>query len=270
MVRLKSLPVFDLQNYEALLDDLGDRGYTFHKVSEIRNELNEYVVFLRHDIDLHIQGIEQMAVVEAVHEIQATYYIPLTLHFNPLYLDNQRALRQIRDLGHEIGLHYDMELYPTAPEQARKHLDWEVSILSKVVSQPIRTISMHQPHQGQPDPFQEIDDYIHPHDPRYQESLLYVSDSCRAWRDESLLTCFGPNRPRRLLLTIHPELWLDGTIVDRMQYLDQVLMENGVRQHRDYFDHKVRQIWTTHLAPKLHDEREGRKTSARSELSAHR
>ena len=256
MVRLKSLPVFDLQNYEALLDDLGDRGYTFHKVSEIRNELNEYVVFLRHDIDLHIQGIEQMAVVEAVHEIQATYYIPLTLHFNPLYLDNQRVLRQIRDLGHEIGLHYDLKTYPTDPEQARKHLDWEVSILSKVVGQPIHTICMHQPHTGQPDPFQEIDDYVHPRDPRYQEGLLYISDSCRAWRDESLLTCFGSNPPRRLMLTTHPELWLDGTVVDRMTYLDRVLIENGTRQHRDYLDKTVRQVWLNHLAPRLHDERE--------------
>ena len=256
MLRLRSLPTFDLQSYEALLDGVGDSGYAFHRVSEISDRPSGYLVFLRHDIDLHIQGVEQMAMVEAAHRIQATYYVPLTLHFNPLYPDNQRILGQIHSLGHEIGLHYDMETYPIDPEEARKHLDWEVSVLSKVVGQPIRTICMHGPHQGQPDPFQQIDDYVHPHDPRHHKSTLYISDSCRAWRDESLLTCFGPKRPRRLLLTIHPELWLDGTIVDRMQYLDQVLMENGVRQHRDYFDRNVRQVWSTHPAPKLHDERE--------------
>ena len=263
MARLRRMPAFDLRDYEALLNDLADSGYTFHKVTEIKNEPNGYVVFLRHDVDLHIQGIEQMAKVEASHGVTATYYIPLTLHFNPLYPDNQRILRQIRDVGHEIGLHYDMETYPTDPKQARKHLDWEVNILSEVVGQPIRTISMHQPHMGQPDPFQETDDYVHPHDPRYQEGLLYISDSCRAWRDESLLTCFGPNPPRRLLLLTHPEIWLNGSVSDRMQYLDQVLMENSVRQHRDYFDHIVRQVWMAHLAPRLHEERESRKTSAR-------
>jgi hypothetical protein len=262
VVQAKNLPTFDLHSYEALLGDLGSNGYTFRKVSEMKNEPNGQVVFLRHDVDLHIPGIEQMAMVEAVRGIQATYYIPLTLHFNPLYPDNQRILRQIRDLGHEIGLHYDMETYPTDPKQARKHLDWEVNILSEVAGEPIRTICMHNPHKGQPDPWQEIADYVNPHDPRFREGLLYVSDSCRAWHDESLLTCFGPNPPRRLLLLTHPELWLDGTVGDRMQYLDQILMENGVCQHRDYFDHIVRQVWMTHRAPRLHDERERRKPSA--------
>lgn len=258
------LPRFGLDEYVALLDKLRSAGYRFDPISNIKEADPETkVAYMRHDVDLHIRGIEQMATLEAACGVRATYYVPLTLHFNPLYPENQHILRQVLGLGHEIGLHYDMETYPTAPEHAREHLDWEVSILSKVVGQPIRTISMHQPHQGKPDPFQEIDDYIHPHDPRYQEGLLYVSDSCRAWRNESLLTCFGPNPPRRLLLSIHPELWLDGTTVDRMQYLDRVLMENGMRQHRDYFDRKVRQVWLTHSAPRLHDERESRRTSAR-------
>lgn len=268
MVQARSLPTFDLHSYETLLVDLANSGYVFCKVSEVRNGPSGRVVFLRHDVDAHIQGIEQMAVVEAPHGIQATYHIPLTLQFNPLYPDNQRILRQIRDLGHEIGLHYDMETYPTDPGQAREHLDWEVRILSEVVGEPIRTTCMHQPHKGQPDPFQEIADYVNPHDPRYREGLLYISDSCRAWRDESLLTCFGPNPPRRLLLNTHPELWLDGTVVDRVMYLDKVLIENGTRQHRDYFDKYVRQVWLNHPAPRLHDERERHHSSSASTPSS--
>ena len=261
MVAFDSLPTFDLQGYGALLDGLGDSGYAFHRVSDIGHDPTKYVVFLRHDVDLHIQGVEQMALVEAARGIPATYYVPLTLHFNPLYPVNQRILRQIRNLGHEIGLHYNMATYPVDPVLARAHLDWEVGVLSKVIGHRIRSICMHQPHQGEPDPFRGLDDYVHPHDPRYESSLLYISDSCRAWRDESLATCFGPNRPRRLLLNTHPELWLDGSLVDRMQYLDQVLMKNGVSQHRDYFDQEVRQVWVTHPAPKLHDDREGRKAT---------
>lgn len=259
-----SLPAFSLNDYVALLIRLRAVGYKYDLVSHIKEaDPSAKVAYIRHDIDLHICGIEQMATEEAARGVHATYYIPLTLHFNPLYPENQRTLRYIVDLGHEIGLHYDLETYPIDPDEARRHLDWEVSILSEIVGQPVRTICMHQPHQDKPDPFQTIDDYIHPHNPCYQEGLLYVSDSCRAWRDRSLLTCFGPNPPRRLLLNIHPELWLDGTVGDRMQYLDQVLMENGVRQHRDYFDRKVREVWMTHLAPRLHDEREQRKISTR-------
>jgi hypothetical protein len=124
---------------------------------------------------------------------------------------------------------------------------------------------MHLPHKGQPDPFQQLDEYTHPHDPRYQEGLLYVSDSCRAWRDESLLTCFGSSPPRRLLLTSHPELWLDGTIADRMMYLDRVLIENASRQCIDYFNQDVRHVWVNHPGPRLHDERE--RQGARSAMT---
>ena len=263
MVQVRNLPKFDLHSYEVLLVDLGNSGYAFCKVSQMRDGPNGHVVFLRHDVDIHIQGIEQMAMIEATHGISATYYIPLTLHFNVLHPENQRILRQVQYLGHEIGLHYDLETYPTDPERARRHLDWEISVLSQVIGQPIRTICMHNLYRGQPDPFQEIDNYFCPHDPRYQRDLLYVSDSCRAWRDESLLTCFGPNPPRYLLLNTHPGLWLDGTIDNRMQYLDRVLLDHCLRQQRDYLDHKIRQVWTTHPAPRLHDERERRKTSTR-------
>ena len=165
----------------------------------------------------------------------------------------------ICNLGHEIGLHYDLETYPTDPSAAHEHLSWEVTVLSDLIEQPVKSICMHQPYKGTQDPFLQTDEYINPNDPRYQKNLLYVSDSCRAWRDEKLLTCFGPNPPHRLLLTIHPELWLDGSMGDRIQYLDKILMENGVRQHRDYFDHEVREVWMTHIAPRQHDEREHRK-----------
>ena len=229
-----------------LLDKLQSSGYTFRNMEQIATNSGEFAVFLRHDIDLHILGLEDMAKIEAKRGIHATYYVPLTLHFNPLYPDNQETLRKVQDLGHEIGLHYDMITYPTGPTAAMAHLDWEASILTKIVGRRIRTICMHQPHQGHADPFKDIDEFCHPHNPRYQEGTLYVSDSCRTWRDKSLLTCFADSRPKRLQLTIHPELWLDGTITDGLDYLERVLMKRGLRQHHDYFDQKVRQVWLTH------------------------
>ena len=252
------LPAFSLKSYITLLDDLAAVGYQFDRAGNIRRTDLNKIVFLRHDVDLYIPGIEEMALREAEHGLAATYYVPLTQHFNPLYPENRSILKKICKLGHEIGLHYDLETYPVSPSATREHLAWEVAILSNLVEQPVKSICMHQPHKGTQDPFLEIDDYINPNDPRYHKNLLYVSDSCRAWRDENLLSCFGSTPPQRLLLTTHPELWLDGTLVDRMQYLDKILMENGVRQPRDYFDHEVRRVWMTHPAPRLHNERERR------------
>lgn len=250
------LPEFSLDKYADLLNRLIGVGYQFQKVNQMCDFPQGKVAYLRHDVDLHISLISEMALTEKNFGISATYFVPLTLHFNLFYPTNQNILRQLVEMGHEIGLHYDMETYPLDPEEARRHLDWEVGVLAKVIEQPVHSISMHNPCKGQPDPFREIDEYVHPHDPRYQDNLLYVSDSCRAWCDASLLTCFGPNPPRKLLLNVHPELWLDGSVDDRIQYLDRVLTKNATRQHLDYFGNYVRNIWLTHPATKKHEDRQ--------------
>lgn len=255
---MKSLPSFELNEFENLITSLHQVGYGFDLISNFRsNVLSLPTIYLRHDIDVHIAGIERIAEIEAANNVTATYYVLLTQHYNPMQTDNRKILRRLIELGHEIGLHYDLATYPQDLDVAQAHLRWEAAVLAEIVGAPIRTITMHQPHKGLPDPFLMQDEYIHPHSPKFQADLVYVSDSCRAWRDETLLNCFGPNPPRRLLLTTHPELWLKGTVNSRMAYL-QILTENATRPYRNYIDKIVRQVWLAHPGPRLHDERERR------------
>jgi hypothetical protein len=258
----RPMPRFGLSEYAILLRDLSAAGYRLGEIAAtMTNEPPGRIVFLRHDVDLHPYGVVQMAALEAAHGARATYYVPLTLHFNALYPENRRILHAIRDYGHEIGLHYDLETYPTEPGAARRHLDWEAGILGAIVERPIRTICLHNPHKGQPDPFRELEEYTNPDSASFRQDCLYVSDSCRAWRDENLLSCFGETPPHRVLLNTHPELWLDGGISDRMEYLDKVLRQTGVRQHLDYFDY-VRQIWSARGSSGLQGGRHGEDASS--------
>lgn len=249
------LPEFSLNGYITLIKSLLDAGYSFWPVSKIRDHSYGKIIYLRHDIDMHITGIDHIAEIESTHGVKATYYILLTQHYNPVQPDNKKILGALVEMGHEIGLHYDMETYPADYDSARAHLDWEAGLLADIIGKPVRTIVMHQPHKGQPDPFRSLDEYVHPHDPRYQENLTYISDSCRAWRDESLLECFRSNPPKRLLLATHPELWLGGAMTERMIYL-QVLVENATKPYREFFEKTVREVWQNHPGPKLHDQRE--------------
>lgn len=250
------LPNFSLDEYAKLLDELSAVGYQFRKVSDIGRTDPGRFAYLRHDIDFHLFDVEKMVKLEASLGISATYYVLLTQYYNPMNPENKSILRKISGLGHEVGLHYDLETYPSEPEEARAHLNWEANILGKICDTPIRTIVTHLPYKKRPDPFLTIGDYVHPHNPSYLENLVYVSDSCRAWRDESLLNCFGSNPPQRLLLTIHPELWLDGSITDRMVYLERVLIRNAQYQYREFLEKVVRQVWLTHPAVELQNKRE--------------
>jgi len=222
----------------------------------LRDGSGERTVYLRHDIDLHLYEVERMALIEAKRSISATYYVLLTQHYNPMSVFNRGILRRLVDLGHEIGLHYDLTSYPQDSMAARRHLDWEAGLLASLTGQRIYTISMHQPYLGTPDPFRQLDQYVHPHDERFQQDLLYVSDSCRAWRDEKLLSCFSAQAARRVQLLTHPELWLDPGHPDRLDYLNQVVAPNVLYESQSYLDAEVHRIWSTHPGAHLHDERE--------------
>lgn len=249
------LPNFDLTEYGCLLLALKARGYTLTTVSEMRVVADSPRVYLRHDVDLFPSAALAMARCEREAGCHSTYFLLLSALYNLRAPENRRILTEVVVLGHEIGLHYDASLYPDNREDARAQLADDVRTLERLCGQRIQTISMHEPHRGGGDPFRCCDNYINPHDPRWQTGLLYVSDSCRAWRDESLLQCFSDEPPSRVLLLTHPELWLDGSITDRMVYLREVLLPRATEPHDRYFTREVAAIWGSHAGPKQHDER---------------
>jgi hypothetical protein len=250
------LPRFSLRDYGQLLDDLIAAGYALQPVEGMPNASAQRTVYLRHDIDIHISGIELLAALESERGVCASYYVPLTVHFNPHYPANRRTLRALVDAGHRIGLHYDLQTYPDAEQAAWDQLEYEVEILRRLAGvERIESISMHMPWGGREDFFRETDRYVHPHAPRYAD-VAYVSDSCRAWRDETLLRCFADPPVQRLLLTTHPELWLGRSDETRDAFLAGTLLENAVRQHRSYVSDHVTAAWRAHPAPPAHDTRE--------------
>jgi hypothetical protein len=237
------LPRFDLDEYSALLKALDEVGYRFALVAELPRLTGEHHVLLRHDVDLDPPSVIAMAEREAALEIQATYYVPLTQHFNVLSLAHRDAIRALVELGHEIGLH--MRTYPSMQAKALDHLQRELDILSAVSEAPVRTLCMHQPHRGHSDPFRSLPGLVHPHDPQLQEGLVYVSDSCRAWRDNSLLSAFSAQRARRMLLNLHPELWLEGSVEDPFEYLADTLAPIVESRARSFLQEE-QQAWSKH------------------------
>ncbi len=241
------LPAFGIDAYARLLGELRAAGYAFAPVAELPRLGAAPTVLLRHDVDLDPQATLPLARREAELGIAATYYVPLTQHFNALEAANRAALRELRALGHELGLHYDMRTYPEDPAAARAHLDWELDLLARLADAPVRTLCMHQPHRGHPDPFRSLPGLVHPHDPALQAGLTYVSDSCRAWRDATLLSALGPEPPARLLLNTHPELWLDAGVAAPLDYLERVLVPLGIERVRAAYAEEAR-AWRGHAS----------------------
>jgi hypothetical protein len=243
----RRLPGFTLSDYSVLVGDLLNNGYVSRAVEDMTDPHDGLSLYLRHDVDVHIAGIEQIGRIEAELGAVATYYVPLTLPFNPFYPKNAAVLRELVAMGHRLGLHYDLATYPEGDAAAREHLDREASALGELAGTTPRTICMHNPSLGGEDRFRAVDGYVHPHDPRHVDGLLYVSDSCRAWRDDELLRCLDEDPPPGLLLNTHPELWLGMAGEGQEQFLVGTLLENTLEQQRAYVLEEIRSAWRQRL-----------------------
>ena len=255
MFTMDQLPNFSLHEYIELLLALAENGYNFCPISRMKNPCENFCVYLRHDIDFSLTAALPMAEKEAELGCSATYFVLISSIYNVFSNESSQAILELSQLGHEIGLHYDLRLFPTDPNEAEVELRYQADILQRLSGQPIESIVMHNPCLGGNDWFKTCDDFVHPHDTRYQSGLLYVSDSCRAWRDENLLSCFSSNPPKRLLLLTHPELWIDGAVTDRLEYIRKVLVPHVTEKDKRYFLESVASVWKNHTGPIQHDKR---------------
>jgi hypothetical protein len=237
------LPDFTLRSYDRLLERLAEAGYALAPVSAMRTSAQGRVVYLRHDVDLHLAGVDAIARVESGRGVSATYYVPLAQPFNPAHGSNRAVLRELVAQGHEIGLHYDLSAYPDDVVAMEEQLRAERTWLETIVAAPVETVSTHEPHKRLPDPFLEQTDLLHPHAPAFADGVTYVSDSCRRWRDRTLLACFGDDGPDRVLLNTHPELWLADEPMAPGDFLTANVIPAALEPQRRWYDEVVRTAW---------------------------
>jgi len=128
---------FTIKLYRLLLDSLINSKYAFQNYSLYVKNPKSHVVILRHDVDSWPINALQMAKIENNFGIKATYYF----RRSPLSF-NEKILKQIIDLGHEIGYHYE--------DLSKKNGDYSEAIKSFETNlgfyrryYPITTIAMH-------------------------------------------------------------------------------------------------------------------------------
>ena len=164
--------------------------------------------FVRHDIDVSVERAVKLAEVEHDAGVAATYMV---LTDSPLYdLDEHaREIRRLADLGHEVGLHYDLtdddgsrqELAATVPEIAASR-----DRLASVLAESVDSVSFHRPTEQVIEGPGTVAGMVN----AYREELLeaYLSDSMGRWREGPPVEQIDAlaNPPRLQILT-HPVWW---------------------------------------------------------------
>lgn len=144
------LPV-DQHHYQDYLDEILRLGYTPVKVMDYYNDvpITNKTLILRHDVDVSADYALKMAEIEHARGVKSTYY------FRWCATDPE-VIRKIREMGHEVGLHYEtlafyaqemslksaQDITPTVQEELRRRLKFEIAQFEQLYGD-IYTIASH-------------------------------------------------------------------------------------------------------------------------------
>jgi hypothetical protein len=179
---------FTLAHYRELLAAARAGGYEWRTFDHGPRSGD---VFLRHDVDLSLEAALAVARLEHELGVRATYFLMTESAFYNLDSRVGRAAeRQLRRLGHAVGLH---AVHPRAEIDDR---------FDKVVSW----------HNPEPEFMsQPVDGAVQVMEPPFFTQGLYRSDSNRRWREGCPHDELAAGAFEWLQLLIHPEIWVhDG------------------------------------------------------------
>ena len=246
---------FTYSEYIELLNILKSNrvNLTFREWDKLNAKPNSFFL-LRHDIDYSLTSALEMAKIENSIGIKATYFLLMSSNnYNLLSEEYCNIPKQLIELGHEVGLHYDVQaIYKRDKINFTEQLELEIDILSKLSNKKITSIAMHNPSIYGKDPFKNIANYINAYNEELTQNISYYSDSCGAWRDNAYYSFMNNKLPNKLQLLIHPIFWSKNNTNRWIQY--ENFLENKINKlKKEKID--IFNIWKNHIGLKEHEAR---------------
>lgn len=194
---------FTYDSYEYLLDLLKDKGYDFCNYNNYK-EFRKPII-LRHDIDFSIDEALEFAKLENRKSIKSTYFVLLSTDFYNIF--SKRAnelLKEIMNLGHKIGLHFDEKRYDISNVMdLEKRIEKEASYLEGVLCSSINVVSMHRPSKWILENDIQFVKVTNAYSRTFMEDFKYLSDSRMHWK-EDVLTIVRNLKYEKLHILTHP------------------------------------------------------------------
>ena len=213
-------------SYKQLLLSLKNNGYDMVRFCDVR-EREDCHAIIRHDIDMDLQEAEKIARIENEMGVQSTYFVLISSdYYNLFSKTNMESTNTILNLGHEIGLHFDITAYgPNIPiEKIGKALRREISIFESGFNIKIKSFSWHIPRNDLIGVHLDVADEMelfNAYDPAFYYGYKYVSDSMMRWR-EPIEDYIKSKKYKKLQILTHP-IWYRET----QDMIDVEILDNN-------------------------------------------
>src|SRR2546425_7236667 len=109
---------FDFETYWWILETISRTNRCVRFCDFAASEPAEPFFILRHDVDYSPAAALRLAEEEARRSVFATYFLLAgTRYFNLLAPEHGHVARRLAELGHEVGLHYDVNFFQSFPRR---------------------------------------------------------------------------------------------------------------------------------------------------------
>lgn len=225
---------FTYVSYAKMLSLLRENHYIISTYEDFQN--SNKCVILRHDVDFCLEAALRFAELEYKNGIRSTYFVLLATDFYNLFHKKANDLiKEIRGLGHYIGLHFDETNYSISNKEELVHyVEKEVSLMSQALEMDIKSVSMHRPSKWLLEADVQFDSVINSYSKLFFHNFKYLSDSRMYWQEDVYKTIQSNSFERMHILT-HP-IWYgeeERTIKDIILHL--------IRDQKDRYYDNVRQ-----------------------------
>lgn len=195
-------------NYKKLLI-LAKKKYEFSFFNLSKNKVP--TILWRHDVDISINRAYRLAQIENSLNVKSTYFLHIhSIFYNLFEKNNSELIKNILNLGHQIGLHFEPQFYSEyiSNKQMKQSVKFEKDILEKLFKTKIRAISFHNPTRDILDRFNQerICGLFNTYGKKFK-NFEYVSDSNGYWRFKRLEDILKEPEITNLQVLTHPEWW---------------------------------------------------------------
>lgn len=244
---------FTLNTYARLLDAIEQAGYECVPFNVFLQQSPPRAVVLRHDVDRMPDNSLMFAQMQHKRGIRGTYYfraVPASW--------NERIIRDIAGMGHEIGYHYEcLTTCRGYLDRAIREFDKNLTALRRLA--PVSTICMHGSPLSEYDskdlwqtyPYRDFGIIGEPYFDIDFSTVAYLTDTGRRWDghkvsvrdkvDSAFSTTYRStnnvivglqNRqlPDQIMFTFHPQRWISNPVYWTREFVFQQA-KNVIKQY---------------------------------------
>lgn len=192
-----------LGNYKSFIGEFLNKKYTtIFFTQDIQKKSN---LILRHDIDFDVNLAKKIAIQEYDLGIYSTFFFLMRSPFyNILEKENTESINFIKELGHEISIHFDSTYY----DDIEEGVDYELSLFNKLFKTNPKIISIHRPDEAFIKNKINIEGIAHTYEPKFFHNIKYIADSRGSFRYGHPFKTEEFKRNQSIHLCIHPIWWM--------------------------------------------------------------